>query len=143
MAEPEKGLQEAYRVLRVGGRLAIFDADSTTTSVATGDHDPLQSCVGACVESVVNDKWFVRRLPQLLRRIGYIPGPLRSYGFSEVDEVDYMLTIVDRGVDALVASKRIGPQLAKALRDEARRRVDAGEFFGQGSWASVVATKPD
>ena len=39
---PERALAEAFRVLRPSGYLAAFDGDYATTTVASGDHDPLQ-----------------------------------------------------------------------------------------------------
>jgi hypothetical protein len=53
-----------------------------------------------------------------------------------------MLTIVDRGADALHSSGRIGHELAAAFKSEARRRVLSGEFFGQITYASLIASKP-
>ena len=41
-----------------------------------------------------------------------------------------MFAIVDQGADALLASGRITPESADALKAEARRRSDDGEFFG-------------
>ena len=52
-----------------------------------------------------------------------------------------MLTIIDRGVEALVAAETIGLEEAEALKAEARRRVKAGEFFGHISFVSIVASK--
>ncbi len=40
----------------------------------------------------------------------------------------YMLAIVDRGADALLASGRITLETDDALKAEARRRSEAGEF---------------
>jgi hypothetical protein len=48
---------------------------------------------------------------------------------------------VDRGADALVASGRIGPDLAEALKAEARRRSASGTYFGQISYMSLLARK--
>jgi hypothetical protein len=41
-----------------------------------------------------------------------------------------MLSIVDRGADALAAAGRIGQELTAALKAEARRRVEAHSLFG-------------
>ena len=68
--EPERALVEAFRVLRPGGWLAVFDGDYATTSVAIGDFDPLQACVAAWVGSSVHDRWLLRRLPAMLVRSG-------------------------------------------------------------------------
>lgn len=39
--DPAKALRQAFRVLRRGARLAVFDGDYATTTFAIGDHDPL------------------------------------------------------------------------------------------------------
>ncbi len=49
---------------------------------------------------------------------------------------------VDRGADALVASGRIGADMAAALKAEALRRVTAGTYFGHIAYMSLVARKP-
>jgi len=52
-----------------------------------------------------------------------------------------MLTIADRGADVLAADGRIGAGLALALKNEARRRVESGCFFGSITYGSLVARK--
>ena len=42
----------------------------------------------------------------------------------------YMFALIDRGADALLASGRITLEVSNALKAEARRRLDALEFFG-------------
>ena len=53
-----------------------------------------------------------------------------------------MLTIVERGVDILRASGQIGEDTSAALKAEARRRVEVGEFFGYIAYVSLIARKP-
>jgi hypothetical protein len=52
-----------------------------------------------------------------------------------------MLTLVDRGADTLVSWGRIAPEMCASLKAEARRRADAGEFFGFIGFASLIARK--
>jgi arsenite methyltransferase len=40
---PQLVLEQAFRVLRPGGALAVFDGDYATITVALGDPDPLQT----------------------------------------------------------------------------------------------------
>jgi SAM-dependent methyltransferase len=137
---PQDLLSEAARLLRRSGRLAVFDGDYATITLATGADDPLSSCVTAFQHAYINDPWLVRRLPAMVRAAGFVPGRLRSHGVIQVEDPDYLLSVADRGADALASSGRVGPDLAAALKAEARRRVEAHAFFGHIAYASVVAT---
>ena len=139
---PERALAEASRVLVAGGLLAVFDGDYATTTLACGDFDPLQACAEACVDSLVHDRWLIRRLPKLVRAAGFELGRFRSHSYMEAPSSDgYMFALVDRGADALLASGRITLEVSNALKAEARRRSDAGEFFGHIAYASLIAQK--
>jgi hypothetical protein len=131
-----------HRVLRPGGRAALFEGDYATTTVALGDLDPLQRCAEAMVATSVTDLWLVRRLPRLLADTGFSVQGLRSHGFLDAAPDGYMVTVIDRGADTLAAAGLIGPELAEALKAEARRRGAAGTFFGHIAYASLVAQKP-
>ena len=141
--EPERALVEAHRVLRPGGWLAVFDGDYATLTLALGDADPLQACAEAVKARFIHDQWLVRRLPALVRCGGFAVATFRSYGYAQVEEPTYLLTIVDRGADALAGSGLIGAELAEALKTEARRRAEAGCFFGHIAFASLTARKPE
>ena len=140
---PETALAEAHRVLRPGGQLAIFDADYSTTSVATGPGDPLQGCAEAAVAAIVHDPHIVRRLASLVRRAGFEVRHFSSHAYDGVLDPTYLLTIVDRGAEALVKDGRIGAELGTALRAEARRRAAAGEFFGHIAYASLIGVRQE
>ena len=140
--KPEKALAEALRVLRPGGSLAVFDGDYASTSVATGNFDPLQCCADAVVDGLVHDRWLMRRLPAMLRRAGFDQVGFRSYGYTSLPEPSYMFTLVERGADLLQSDGRIGREIADALKAEARRRAEADGFYGLIVFASAVARKP-
>jgi ubiquinone/menaquinone biosynthesis C-methylase UbiE len=139
---PEGALAEAFRVLRAGGWLAVFDGDYVTTTCANGVHDPLQTCLDTAVAFLVHDRWIVRRLVPLVKEARFEGVTLRSHGYVEAPSGGYMLALIDRGADTLRDSGRIGAEAADALKAEARRRSDAGEFFGHIAYASAIARKP-
>ncbi|MGD9893113.1 MAG: methyltransferase domain-containing protein [Dehalococcoidia bacterium] len=138
---PERALAEALRVLRPGGRLAVFDGDYATTTVALGDHDPLQVCVDQMLANSVHDRWLMRQLRPLVQDCGFAVESVRSHGFVEFGG-GYMLTIVERGVDFLYAGGQIGEDTAAALKAEAQRRIATGTFFGHIAYLSLVAVRP-
>ena len=140
--QPERVVKEAFRVLRPRGTLAVFDGDYATITIALGEHDPLQNCIEAVKVAFLNDAWLVRRLPTLLRSAGFeLLGP-RSHGYLQTSRPEYMLTLVDRGADTLASWGRITPEMGASLKAEARRRADAGAFFGFIGFASLIARRP-
>jgi ubiquinone/menaquinone biosynthesis C-methylase UbiE len=139
---PERAIEEAFRVLRASGCLAVFDGDYATTTVALADHDPLQVCVDAMMANSVTDRRIMRRLAKVVADRGFQVVSLRSFGFAETSNDGYMLTVVDRGADILCSQGHIGEETAAALKAEARSRLRSGRFFGHIAYAGLVARKP-
>jgi hypothetical protein len=79
----------------------------------------------------------------MIEAAGFTDTSVHSYGFIQTHDADYMVSIADRGADALVAHGRISTDLAQALKAEARHRVANGSFFGHIAYASFLARKPD
>jgi arsenite methyltransferase len=52
----------------------VFDGDYATITLATGDVDPLQSCVAAFTPAFITDPWAVRRLPAMVHQAGFAEG---------------------------------------------------------------------
>ncbi len=141
--DAETAIREAFRVLRPGGWLALFDGDYTTTTVAIRDDDPLQDAVDAMLASYLHDPWLSRRLPKEVQAAGFSVESFRSHGYTQTTEPTYMLTLIDRGADVLVESGGLDSHQGAALKAEARRRVEEGEFFGHISFVSLIARKPE
>ncbi len=139
---PEHAVREASRVLRPGGKIAVFDGDYATATVATAEFDPLQVCSRAVTANNVLDRWLVRRLPQLLADAGFTDIRSQSHGYFDNEDPTYMLGHAERGAELLEETGVIGHGLAVALKEEAQRRAREGTFFGHIAYASFIAGKP-
>jgi ubiquinone/menaquinone biosynthesis C-methylase UbiE len=139
---PEGALSEAFRVLHPGGKIAVFDGDYVTTTVAIGERDPLQNAVEMMVANFVENPWLCRGLSKMLTSSGFELVSFRGRAYTQTVNPAYMLTMIDRGADLLVASKTIGQGQGEALKAEAQRRVDDEAFFGQINFVSAIARRP-
>ncbi len=92
--------------------------------------------------ALVHDRWLARRLPSLVQAAGFKVNRFDSHGYVQTSDPGYMLTIADRGADALVAMGRFTAEMAEALKNEARRRAENGEFYGFIAYVSLIAQKP-
>jgi ubiquinone/menaquinone biosynthesis C-methylase UbiE len=139
---PEDLLNEAFRVLKHGGWLAVYDGDYATATVALSPYDPLEACAHAFRSSFVHDPWVMRRVTRLMRSSGFETRPMRSHGYVESGKAGYMFTWIDRGADALLQDGSIDGPTAEAIKTEAHRRQERGAWFGHIAFASILGRKP-
>lgn len=139
--EPHHALTEAFRVTAPNGYLAVFDGDYASATVGIGPSDPLQNCVDATVAQVAADPWIARRLPLLATTAGFQTDSFSSFGFLDSSVDGYIMSMVHRGADILERTGQLGLEQAALFKDEAKRRVFEGLFFGQLTYVSLVARK--
>jgi ubiquinone/menaquinone biosynthesis C-methylase UbiE len=138
----EAAIAEAFRVLRSNGSLVVFDGDYTTATVALNPSDPLQDVVKVFFNKFVHNLYVCRTLPALVRSHGFKVVHFMSHGYLEVSNPGYMFSVIDRGADVMVDNGTLHTMKAEALKAEAQRRRDVGEFFGFIAYFSLIARKP-
>ena len=136
----EGALAEAYRVLRPDGRLAAFDGDYVTTTVAAYENDPLQACADAAISFLVHDPWLMRRVGPLLEGAGFSDLRVGGHAYTTTGS-PYLVTILERGADVLAERGNLTAEAAAALKAEAKARVEAGTFFGHIAYVSAIARR--
>ena len=74
-------------------------------------------------------------------RQGFDPSPARSHGHLDTDDPVLTLGWTLRGAHYLKDAGAIDEGAAKALESEARRRIEAGSFYGYMNYVSIIARK--
>ncbi len=140
--DPHKAVAEAFRILKPGGRLVIFDGDYDTTTVTTGAFDPLEPVVKFMINANVHNLWLPRQLVPLTAAAGFTPGPVQCHGYLASGPATYFMTVIDRALARMQAEGLLTDAGARGLQAEARNRIAENRFYGFMSYLSMTATKP-
>lgn len=135
----DKALTEARRVLKDTGQLVIFDADYSSLSFSSSDNDPLHSIARAATSVIAHNPHLIQQLRGYLTNTHFSITQLLTFCYHGITAPEYMLSVFDRGTDALYRTGALGRELANGYKNEVRRRIKNGTFHGHINYACFIA----
>jgi SAM-dependent methyltransferase len=138
---PQQVVSEMTRVLRSGGRIALFDADWDSVLIDSSQREVTQAILRQLRENVSANPIIGRQLRRLLVRAGIVDiivEPMTLVG-SNFDEDGALLE--SWALDAAVAGS-IAPQHARDWLDELARDAQEGVYLMTMTWFLVAGRRP-
>jgi len=139
--DPRAVMKEIARLLKPGGKAAIFDGDYASMTYAGGDPVTAKAMDEAIVNALTTNPRVMREMPQLLRDCGLTLARSFAYMIADIGKADYFAP----GIQALL---RLLPSAGATTESEARdwvaamiKRSDEGTYFGAANFYSYIATR--
>lgn len=134
-------LQEAARVTRPGGQIAIFDGDYASITFAMEDPERTEAHDRKFMNGMMTSPYVMRQMPRLLRQAGLELVKTFSYVMADIGKADFWLSAVEAFSKLLPKSGAMTEEEAKGWETSLRRASDEGVFFAASNYYTYVARK--
>ena len=126
----EAAIPELVRILRLGGRVGVFDLDTDMTAFTHPDRRLTRRIVAAASDATAVNGWLVRQLPSLFQRAGLVDVRARGFFPLETHLQSFYASMAERCAEAAVKAGAV-----TELEGHAWLRA----FHEQGAHGPIVA----
>lgn len=141
--DPLAVIEETGRVVKPGGRIAIFDGDYASMTFALEDAAQSKMYDEALINAVVTSPRVMRQMPRLFRQAGLEMVGMFPYIMAEVGEGDLWLS----GIDSF---EKLAPKSGAMTEEEAtgwaaalHEASESGVFFGASNYYTYIARRAE
>src|SRR5207249_4320868 len=127
--DTEQAVRELVRVVRPGGRVAVFDRDTDSLLIAHPDRLLTRRIVAAYSDHGSVDGWLGRRLPGLLAEAGLVGIQVRAFTPLERDPTGFYGGMVERAAMIAAETGAISPNERDYWLQALRAEIAAGSFL--------------
>lgn len=124
----EKGLAELVRVVRPGGRVAVYDFDGDSLLISHQDRAVTRRIVHAFSDHGAVNSWMARSLPRLLPELGV--AKVQSRAFMPLEFGGFYAKLAETAADIAVKTSAITEAEYKRWLHVLHEDITAGRFIG-------------
>lgn len=135
-------LEEACRVVRPGGMVAIFDGDYASLTFAHPDRALARRVEEALLELLVTNPRVMRDLPRLLRQAGLELVEATAHAYADIGTGGFFANFAEAFGFMLLDSTLLPPEDVERWRSEQARALADGTFFGASNYYAYLTSRP-
>ncbi len=141
VTDPRTVLNEAARVLRVGGTFAAFDGDYASWTFGYRDHDIATKMEDAIRTAVVSKPRVMRDMPRLLSDAGLRLVDVDANVYADVGQSAFFLSAAESYAPLVSRSELMPADVVDAWLTDLRQASADGMFFAACNYYAYIATR--
>lgn len=140
--DPRAVLREMARVVKPGGKIAVFDGDYASITFGSDDVVKGKADDELIINALVTNPRVMRQMPQLLQEAGLTLGTAFSYVVADIGKADFWAPALQSFLRLLPKAGAMTEGEAQAWVTSMLKRSEQGQFFGATNFYSYLATRP-
>ena len=141
--DPLQVLEEARRLVRPGGTVAIFDGDYASLTFAYPDHALAKTIEEKLIELIVANPRIMRDLPRLLHATGLELIEADGTLYANIGSSRFWVGAAESYGVLLARSGLLPPALVEDWQAFQVRSVTENTFFGASNYYTYLTRRPD
>ena len=139
--DPLTVLEQAARVTRPGGSVAVFDGDYASLTFGSADAQLGQAMEVALQATIMSSARVMRELPRLLPEAGLRLMEMQAHLYAEAGSGRFMLSLAETYAPLVAATGALPAADVEAWLADQRRSAQDGTFFAACNYYAYVATR--
>ena len=139
--DPMTVLTEVARVVRPGGRVAIFDGDYASLTFGCSDPELGQAVEPALQSMIMSVPRVMRDIPRLLPTAGLHLVTTQAHAYAEAGSSTFFLNLAETYAPLASSAGRLPAALVDAWLGDQRRSAKDGTFFAACNYYTYVAQR--